>query len=62
MPQTWDVSPWVIAAVAGPVVLALALAYGINHDRGRRPRDGRRSPDFDSDATRQDRAGRSDQG
>lgn len=62
MPETWDIGPWVIATVAGPVILALAIAYGISRYRGRRGASDRRSPDYGADPAPMERTDRQDQG
>lgn len=46
MMENWDVAPWVIATIAGPLVLAAAIAYGMMRHRRRSVAD-RRSPDYD---------------
>jgi hypothetical protein len=48
MIENWDVAPWVIAVIGGPVVLAVAFVAVMARRRGRRsdgPPRGR-SPDY----------------
>ncbi len=46
MMENWDVAPWVIATIAGPVVLGIVIAYGMMRYRRRGAAD-RRSPDYE---------------
>ncbi|MEJ1937177.1 hypothetical protein WDZ92_43845 [Nostoc sp. NIES-2111] len=38
--MNWDVMPWAVATIFGPVILGLVIAFGVLHRRRRRRMPG----------------------